>query len=573
MGIRQICLDLHRAYELAMTYWLSKDSRYDRFRLLAVGVLTIIGVRLSIRLNYWKNDFYTALENFNAEQVVYQVGIFGILALAVILTTTGAFYLQKQIGINWRRHLSEAFLSVWMTSRTYYFLHYFSDKVDNPDQRIGEDVYLFVTSTLTFLFGILQAILTFASFVMILWTLSGVVTLPVGGGIDIYGYIVWIAFAYAVFGTLLAHKIGHSLTGKNYFQQKYEADFRLHMIQIREKSYVLTGQNSEKHELQVLKDTLQRAIVNLLAILRTEKNLTAFKSGYFQLANIFPVMVAVPLYIAHKINLGGLMQSASAFTRLQSALSYFVWVYDSWAEWQATVRRLSDFREHMDAVNDYRSRCMKGRILDTGDRLAWRDLTLSAPDGTELVKKASGEIRAGTSVLIVGDNGVGKTTFLKVLFGIWPWYSGTVSVPATDEMLLLTGEVYFPKGTLADIIAYPGADVARAQVEEWMQGVGMGKYIAAYETEQDWEHILSSGERQKINLLRALVRKPRWVLLDESSGALSVDDEQRMYEMLQRVLADTTIVSVGHRATLERYHDEVWVLADGVLRPRKVSAQ
>lgn len=537
-------------------YWQSPEKN-KAFLLLGILILLILGnVYIAVLLNEWKNAFYSALQNYDSEAVLAELYRFMVLAGIYTAIAVYSFYLEHVIGLNWRRWLTGQFLDRWTHRNNYYYLQVFDGGMDNPDQRISEDVRLFVTLTMTFTVGLLGAAASFVCFVALLWYLSGIISFTVLGiNIDFPGYIVWIAFLYAFVGTWLTNKVGRKLVRFNVDQQRYEANFRYSMMRIRENAECVAFYRGGTDERRSLKTKLTLLLANYWKIIQTEKHLTGIKSAYFQMANIFPVLVAVPRYIIKEINLGGLMQTASAFTRVQRSLSYFLEFYTSFAEWRAVIERLNSFNLALGRAEDKSFTSGLNLRESTDNQIKARNLNIALPDGRRILENLDFTLRPGENVLIKGANGSGKSTLLRALAGIWPFGQGDIEVPAADRTVFISQRAYLPLGTLREILLYPGYEVHEdKELLYWLKECGI-EHLAKYlDLEADWYQVFSMGEQQRLALARAFIQKPQWLFMDESTSAMDEDSESMFYSILEKKLPETTVVSIGHRNTLSRFH-------------------
>jgi putative ATP-binding cassette transporter len=438
----------------------------------------------------------------------------------------------------------------------------FGTATDNPDQRISEDVRMFVEYTLRFGIGILKAFTTFASFVLILYNLSGPLHFKLAGmDIHIPGYLVWTALLYSMIGTWLTYKVGNKLVGLNFVQQKYEADFRFAMMRMRENAESVAFYSGEGHEGGVFKKRFSLLLNNFWSIIKKQKQLIWLNSWYSQIAIIFPLVVAMPRYLAKEITLGGLMQISSAFGRVQESLSYFVEMYSSIAEWQAVVERLTGFGLHMDQVKQESAQQNLQRQPGATDAIAAADMYVTLPDESAVLENVSFILEPGTNVLIKGVSGSGKSTLLRAVAGIWPYVQGTLEIPRDDKLMFIPQRPYLPLGTLKESLLYPGTESRTdAELKQLMEDCCIGYLYDKLYMEADWSHVLSVGEQQRLAFVRALIYKPVWLFLDEASSALDEETEAKVYTLLMEEAPQTTLVSVGHRSTLNKYHQSVLYL-------------
>lgn len=547
---------LRQVWALTKSYWQSEEKKKAFMLLAAILILNLGVVYMLVLLNQWNNAFYTALQDYRTEEIFSQLWRFTKLAFIYIILAVYAYYLQQTLIVNWRRWLTGRYMDEWLMSKTYYRLEMFGKDTDNPDQRISEDVSLFVTRTLSFFIGIIKALCTLVSFIVILWQLSGPFSFAAfGREWTIPGYMVWVAVAYASVGTWLTHKVGHTLVGLNFVQQRYEADFRFSMMRMRENAESVAFYHGESHERKVFGERFRLLLDNFWKIVKKQKQLVWLNSGYSQIAIIFPFVVAIPRYLRHELTLGGLMQVATAFGRVQDSLSYFVDMYASLAEWQAVVDRLTGFGAHMEAVRQAGSQVHVDRCFRDDPEIVLEKLEVDLPDGSILLKPLTLTLEPGKNVLIRGSSGSGKSTLLRTLAGIWPFARGKVTMPAFEHVMFIPQRPYLPLGTLRDSVLYPGTKhLTDEALRELMEQCRIGYLADRLDQEADWSHVFSVGEQQRLAFVRALIYEPTWLFMDESTSALDEDTEAAMFRLLAARLRAATLVSVGHRSTLTAFH-------------------
>jgi vitamin B12/bleomycin/antimicrobial peptide transport system ATP-binding/permease protein len=554
---------LRQAWDLAWPYWNSDEKWTARGLLLAVVVLNLITVALNVRLNTWNNDFYNALQEYDWTEFWRQFAIFGVLAFLLIVDAVYSLYLRQILHIRWRRWLTDRYLHHWLENQSYYRLQLNQVTPDNPDQRISEDLDRFATITLGLALGLLSSVVTLASFITILWTLSGALSIPLGGlTIKIPGYMVFAALIYAVAGTLLTRWIGYPLIRLNFDQQRYEADFRFSMVRLRENTENVAFYGGEAREFETFKSRFARIIANWWGIIKRRKKLTWFTTGYSQLAIIFPFVVAAPRYFNKTIQLGGLMQISSAFGQVQDALSFIVNSYTEIAEYQSVVQRLSGFQDRLNEITADRKAPQPIEIERAGTGVEVDMLDLNLPDGQLLRPNISLEASPDNSLLITGASGLGKSTLLRAIAGLWPFGRGRIRVP-DGRALFLPQRPYLPLGTLADALVYPraAAGTPRNSLVEALRAVGLPHLIDALDEDANWAQRLSIGEQQRLAFARVLLARPEIVFLDEATSALDEAAEISLYRLLREAPWRPTIVSVGHHGNLRRFHDSVVDLA------------
>jgi vitamin B12/bleomycin/antimicrobial peptide transport system ATP-binding/permease protein len=557
---------LRQAWNLAWPYWNSEQKWAARGLLVAVVALNLVTVALNVRLNTWNNDFYDALQQYNWPEFWRQFAIFGIIAFSLILVAVYSLYLRQILHIRWRRWLTDRFLRDWLKDQSYYRMQLNQATTDNPDQRISDDLDRFATITLALSLGLLSSFVTLVSFLSILWTLSGALTIPLSGGtlIKIPGYMVFAALIYAVGGTLLTRWIGHPLIRLNFDQQRYEADFRFSMVRLRENAENVAFYGGEARELDTFQTRFARIVANWWGIIRRRKKLTWFTTSYSQLAIIFPFVVAAPRYFDKTIQLGGLMQISSAFGQVQDSLSFIITSYIEIAEYQAVVQRLAGFREKLNEIAAEQGASQPIEIERGGAGIEVEALDLNLPDGQLLRSDIALAAAPTNPLLITGASGSGKSTLLRAIAGLWPFGRGRIRVE-DGRALFLPQRPYLPLGTLADALVYPhaAADFARDKLIEALRMVGLPDLVDRLDEDENWAQRLSIGEQQRLAFARVLLARPEIVFLDEATSALDEAAEMSLYRLLREASWQPTIVSVGHHGTLRRFHDTVVDLARG----------
>ena len=565
---------LHDAWAIARPYWFSEDRWAGRALLVAVIALNLGIVAINVMLNKWNLAFYNALQDKNYDIFLQQLLRFTWLAGSFIVVAVYELYLNQMLQIRWRRWLTDRYLTAWLEGGSYYRMQLVAGETDNPDQRIAEDVRLFIAGasgiggTLGLAIGGMRAVVTLVSFVTILWGLSGAFTLP-WIGLTVPAYMVWAALLYAIVGTWLTDLIGRPLVRLNFNQQRYEADFRFNLVRFRENTEGVALYRGEADELRGFRERFAAVVNNWWGIMRQRKRLTGFQSGFAQIAIIFPFVVAAPRYFRGEIQLGGLVQTASAFGQVQDALSYIVSSYTELAEWRAVVERLAGFgraieRAHAEAaVEGIR------RTEEDGAALALTDVDLLLPGGRPLMQGVDLTFRRGDNALISGPTGSGKSTLFRAIAGIWPFGRGEISMPAHGRVLFLPQKPYLPIGTLREVVSYPNLPgaVDDAVLRETLEAVGLSEMAGRLDESAHWALRLSPGEQQRIAFARALVQKPDWLFLDEATSAVDEVGEARLYTLLRDRLPNTTLLSVGHRSSLRSFHTRQLVLTPNGLEP------
>lgn len=551
--------------QLAGGYWKSEEKKSAWAFLSAIAGLTAAAVYVTLLLNNWFNSFYSALQNYDGQKVYEELFHFTWLAFLYIALSVYAFYLQQCLSLRWRRWMTGRYLDRWTGNRMYYRLEMFGKSgADNPDQRISEDIRLFVSQTLSFFSGLLKALTTLVCFIFILWDLSGSLAFSaLGREWHISSYLVWAALIYSVFGTWITYRVGNRLVGLNFSQQKYEADFRFGMMRMRESAESIAFYDGAPRENQILRSRFKVLLENFRRIIKKQKQLVWLTNSYGQTAVIFPFVVAAPRYLTKEISLGGLMQVVNCFGKVQESLSYFVDAYSDLAEWQSCVERLMTFDEHMNQAES--DAVPYGNVLSrrTGEeQTVLEDVSIFLPDHQNLLESVSCRVNRGDRVLLRGPSGAGKSTLLRVLAGLWPYAAGTLHLPHREEMMFIPQKPYLPMGTLREAASYPGRPAEDKTLVPLMEKCGLAHLLPSLDKEADWNHILSLGEQQRLAFVRVFLCRPRWIFLDEATSALEEDMADRLYG---QVLKDpeVTVVSTGHRSGLISFHNRVWEIDPG----------
>ncbi len=546
-------------WRLTIPYFRSEDRWPGRILLASVVAIELTLVLITYLLSVWNERFFNALQDHNWDAFVSELLYFCVLAGASIIFAVYQLYLNQWLQIRWRRWFTDHYLERWLAGANHYRMQLLGDAADNPDQRISEDIKLFIDRTLTIGLGLLNATTTLAAFAVRLWTLSAAAPLQMfGTQFDIPGYLVWVALIYAVIGTAFTHWIGWPLVSLLFDQQRYEADFRFNLVRVRENSEQIALLAGERVEKNRLGERFDRLVENWLLIMGRTKKLSFFTNGYSQVSIIFPYIVVSPAYFAGKVQLGILTTTASAFNNMQTAMSFFITVYRDLAEWRAVIQRLSGFEL---AASTAQAAAHTPPVVDVvpvegKNAVALRDLILRLPSGVPLLTSDNIIVEAGDQVLVTGPSGAGKSTLFRAIAGIWSFGAGRIEVPKNARLMLLPQRSYFAIGTLAAALAYPAEPGAfdTKRLSEVLSAVGLSALGQRLNEEAHWNRMLSPGEQQRLGIARALLQAPDYLFLDEATASLDEASELTLYRLLQARLTATTIVSIGHRATLNAFH-------------------
>lgn len=547
-------ISIKTAVRIISLYWLTKDSRFSWFLLSLILMLTGGAIYLAKVLNAWSKAFWDTIQEYDLEGFKHQLMVFAIIATIHVVVSVYNAYLRSQLGIQWRRWLTGKVMKDYLSENVFYKMQLSDSKTENPDQRISEDLSSFVSLTISLILGTLTDLALLITFSVVLWDLSQSVTMTLWNGYELTlpdGYMLYLALIYAMVGTFFTFVIGKPLVKLNFRQQRYEADFRFSLIRVRENSESISLYDGHDTEEKILRNRFSEVVRNYVNLIKREKILGFFTLSYFQLAVIFPILIAAPMYFAKVITIGSIMQINSAFSRVQDALSTLINSFSSWASYKAVIDRLALFFDSMDSCGQIE--CIKP--LKQGYVFKVRNLKVTTPAKEVLCSSLNLELEHGQSLLIRGPSGCGKSTLIRTLAGLWPHAQGEIIEPQKDRVLFLSQKPYLPEGTLREAVCYPQGVVTDGSVEKYMKILSLGHLVDRLDQYELWTHKLSLGEQQRIALIRALLIKPELLFLDEASSALDERNESLAYDLLKSELNNSIIVSVGHRSTLIAKHD------------------
>jgi putative ATP-binding cassette transporter len=566
--VKNIRSTLATVWRIAVPYFNSDDKWAGRGLLATVIFIELAMVGNDVLLNQWRARFYNALQEKDWDGFVREMWVFCILATVLVALQVYQLYLNQWLQIRWRNWMTSKYLADWVHDANHYRMQLQGDAADNPDQRITDDVKLFVSQTLALGVGLLSSIVSLTSFVVILWGLSAAAPLLIfGGDFSIPGYLVWAALVYAIFGTVLTQWIGSPLVNLDFNQQRLEADFRFNLVRVRENSEQIALLKGEPAERERLSQRFSRVVGNWYGIMSRTKRLMAFTQSYAQAAVIFPMALVAPAYFSNKILLGALTQTAEAFGKVQDALSFFVTAYRTMAEWRAVVARLDGFESSIKSAEKLATDPASVHSVATPrSEITLPQLLVKLPNGAPLVAAEHFSLRPGERTLVTGPSGAGKSTLFRAISGIWPFGEGKIEIPANASLMMLPQRPYLPIGTLHAAIVYPGEDASfdPDRIRQVLKEVGLPQFAGRLNEEAHWNRMLSLGEQQRLGLARALLHTPSHLFLDEATASLDEPSEAALYTMLTEKLPQTTIVSIGHRATLDAFHERnVTLVRDG----------
>ena len=515
-----------------------------------IVTLTLFSVRLSLVHSTWYNNMYTALQEFNQTVFWEQMILFCFIAGFSVAAALISYYLNQRFSINWIEWLNTELLEKWMDKRAYYKSQYIGNNLDNPDQRIQQDIQSYVKTTLSLSTGVIDAVTSMISYTILLWGLAGPMTLL---GIEIPRAMVYLVFAYVIFTTLIAFWLGKPLIRLNFANEKLNANYRYSLIRVKEYAESIAFYAGEKVEKSRLYKQFRAVIDNMWDIVFRALKFSGFNLVVSQISVVFPLLIQVGRYFEKQIKLGDLMQTLQVFGKLHSNLSFFRNTYDSFAEYKATLDRLTGFHYSVEAAQKQN----KTDITDHPTDVIFQHLSVKSPMGKILIKDLNLTLTQGNSLLIQGQSGVGKTTLLRTIAGLWSYAEGKIFCPQHNT-LFLSQRPYLPQGNLLTALYYPDTteNVDLAKITRVLEQVQLAHLQDRLEQEQDWSRILSLGEQQRLAFARLLLHKPKVAFLDEASASLDEGMEHAMYRLIREELPNTTIISVGHRSTLVPLHQQ-----------------
>jgi putative ATP-binding cassette transporter len=550
------------AWSLIKPYWVSSEWKIAWVLLVAIIAINLCVVWINVQLNGWNAKFYNALQSKDVHDFPHLLMQFTVLAFAFIILAVYGRYLRQMLGFRWRQWLTDRFLDEWLGDRAFYRIE--RDRLaDNPDQRITDDLQSFATTTLALSLDLLSTVVTLVSFITILWSLAGALTLSLGSTpITIPGYMVWAAALYAVLGSLVIQKFGHPLVSINYQNQRVEADFRFGLIRVRENAEQIAFYDGESTENSNARSLFQRIRDNWWLVMKYTKRLTFVLSFYGQIAIIFPLVVAAPRYFAGAFSFGVLMQISQAFGTVSDSFSWFINSYSTLVDWRATVNRLREFKRviHASHLKESVSPATEHGGINLhyidAPRLSTSSLKLALPNGHALADIGSVTIEPGSRWLVRGNSGSGKSTFMRALAGLWPFGDGAIDAPVGARMMFVPQTSYLPIGALKAALTYPSpADAFTDDAcKDALRACHLADYADRLGETGHWTRVLSPGEQQRLAGARVLLHKPDFLFLDEATSALDADNEARLYHLFNERLPKAAIVSIAHRESLGAFH-------------------
>ena len=538
-------------WQIAHTYFNPLKNPLALLNFAVILFLSLFGVRVSVLFSYWYNNMYTALQEKDESTFWLQMIVFAVLAIIHIFRSLIALYLQQAFTIRWREDLNERVLGQWLRNKNYYRLFFLKHQVDNPDQRIQQDVASFVGTSLSLVLGLITSMVSVVAFTVILWNLSGPMNLL---GVEIPQGLVFILFIYVLIATFFAFKVGRPLIRLSFLDERLNANYRYSLIRVREYAESVAFYSGEKVESHKLTQRFKEVIGNVWDIVYRSLKFQGFNFIISQTAVIFPFILQAPRFFSGQITLGAMIQTSDAFGNLQNNLSFFRTAYDDFASFKAVLDRLTEF---MDSIHEAEE-LPHPEIVKKDNEVLLHNVTIATPSGRVLVKDLDVDVQPGEALLIRGPSGSGKTTILRTVAGLWPYAEGDITCPQ-EEALFLSQKPYLPEGHLIDVLYYPfhAPKNAHEEATKVLELVNLGHLVPRIAEVNNWMHILSLGEQQRVAFGRLLLIKPKVVFLDEATSAMDEGLEYYMYKLIRERLPEMRLISVGHRSTLLSHHTHI----------------
>jgi putative ATP-binding cassette transporter len=546
-------VELKLIWQLITPFWRSEQKLKAWSMLLVVLVSNLLIVYGFVEINQWNNRLYSALQNGNEHEFFKQALIWIPITFALVATFNVNYYFKSILSFTWRKWLTDQLSHKWLKNNNFYRVMQLAQSPDNPDQRISEDLKNFAFNSLELFLVFFKETINLISFSVILWNLSGNFNLEnlIGINIEIPGYLVWIALLYAVIGTYIAILIGKPLVQLDYTQEKYEANFRYSLMRIREKREEIALHREINPEIHNLRDCFDDIKTNFYSIVLRTFYLDIWRNLLYQLDTIFPLLVAAPMFFIGAFTLGTLMQVVDAFKQVKGSLSMIVKSFTIISAWIATSRRLTQLEQHLDQAKIQHKHSKIVVTISNSKKLICEDLTIATPTGKTLLKNLNFEIDFKDKILITGKSGVGKSTLVRTLAKLWPYGHGHIILPS-EQIFFVPQKPYMPISTLREALE---TKIKYAEIVKLLDLLKLGHLAKSIDLKQDWGMILSPGEQQRIAIIRLLIHKPEWLIMDEPTSSLDDDLQKIVFKLLGEYLKNSTVITMAHTMELKKYHD------------------
>ncbi len=529
----------------------------------SIGLLVMIGINVAFQygVNVWNRGIFDAIEKRDASTVYFLASIFPPLVLGSVLIVTSQVYVRMRIQRRWRSWLTKLLVSRWIANGRYYQLNLIDGDHQNPEARLSEDMRIATEAPVDFVAGVIAAFVSASTFIVVLWTIGGALTLPIGGvWITIPGFLVVAAVIYALITSSSIAWIGRNFVKVSEVKNQLEAEFRYTLTRVRENGESIALLGGEEEERSDLDSRFRNVRHQWKRMAQQYMRTTVVSHGSMLIAPVVPVLLCAPKFLDGSMSLGQVMQAASAFTIVQSAFGWLVDNYPRLADWNACARRVASLMMSLDGLERAEQSDTLGRIVrgetEGETMLSLKDVSVSLGDGTAVVKETDVEIGPGERVLVAGESGSGKSTLVRAIAGLWPWGGGSVSFRVGSRLFMLPQRPYIPSGTLRRAVCYPQAAESwtAEEIGAALDKVGLGHLKDKVEEEAPWDQTLSGGEKQRLTFARLLLNDPDIIVMDEATAALDEKSQDRMMQTVIDELPDATIISVAHRAELEAFH-------------------
>ena len=547
------------SWKIIGPYWKSEEKYKALAMLVAILILTLANIGITVKISYWYQAFYNALEKHDYDQFLKQMKVFFLLILIFVPTIMCNLALSSILQFRWRQWMTNRFLRDWVADNTYYHVMLNKDKLDNPDQRISQDLDLLSSASLGLFLSFFKEIITLCSFAFILWTVSSGIPLKIFGyTFKIHGYLVWAAFLYAMIGTVIVVRVGQPLINLNFIQQQYEANFRYSLIRLQDKREEIAIFGGVKPEVKNLKDAFNFIRTNYYQIIVRSVYINLCYISFINISQIVPILAAAPMYFASLITLGVVIQVSSAFEQVRGSFSVIATNFSTIASWRAAAKRLLELVDYIKIAED-NMRHNKITFTESQRDLNIHHLTLKKPNHDPMLKNINFSIKEHDKTLLIGGSGIGKSTIVRALRGLWTSGEGKIELPA--NIFYVPQRPYMPIATLREAMIYPTLLSDYENDEKGLIALlelfKLGHLVSSLDEHQDWSTVLSLGEQQRISFIRILINKPTFIVMDEPSSSLNEGLEKLVFKTLLDRLTDVTIVTVGHSETLKKYHKKV----------------
>lgn len=560
---------LKRIWKMAAPYWVYSDERVSSWLILALNIgVMILSNFAGLRMTAWNRDWLNAFNNRDSRMWVQNIWVFLVIGGIMMLTSNFNVYVTSWINIRWRRWMTARYMRLWMEGGNHYRMQLTATDTDNPDQRISEDISSFIGSTWMYTFSFAQNLLSLGTYLLLLWQMSATIPLILGGkDWSFPGYFIVLAIVWAIITTFIVHSVGKPLSRLNYNQLMYDANFRFALVRFRENSEQIALLKGEDVEHMRIMGIFGDAVVNQFRVMARTLKLGLVNGGggttgilNYVDAMMFTLLLGPAFFFYNAIDgYGTLMQIATAFQNVVNGFKWFQTWYAGLASYVAVTDRLYAFNRNYERMLDAVEKSKLKYYETDDDQIVIKHLDVYLPTGKKQISAENLVLKAGEKILIKGRTGAGKTTLFRVLAGIWPYGEGEIYLPKNKRVIVLPQKPYFPIGTLEEAISYPlpPHTYPREEIQKALITVGMEEFVNRLDEVGHWNMLLSGGEQQRVGIARAILFNPDYLFFDEATASMDEPSEEILYNKLLEIMKDTTIISIGHRSSLEKFHDRI----------------